>query len=66
MHFRLGGGGGGGERVTSIYWDTGCAILLGYYFGWKINFWIYFVACNRFWVNFLAWNKFLGQVFSLE
>ena len=42
--------------VTPIYWDTGCAIFLGYFFGWKINFWVYFVACN----------KFLGQFFSLE
>ena len=45
-------GGGGG---TSIDWDTGCAIL-GYFFSWKINFWVYFIACN----------KFLGQDFSLE
>ena len=30
--------------------------FLGYFFGKKINFWVYFIACN----------KFLGQVFSLE
>ena len=30
--------------------------FLGYFFGWKINFWVYFIACN----------KFLGQDFSLE
>ena len=46
----------GGGGVTPIYWDTGCAIFLGYFFGWKINFCIYFAACN----------KFLGQFFSLE
>ena len=40
----------------SIYWDTGCAIFLGYFFSCKINFWVYFVACN----------KFLGIVLSLE
>ena len=46
----------GGGGVTPIDWDTGCAIFLGYFFGWKINFWVYFIACN----------KFLGQDFSLE
>ena len=30
--------------------------FLGYFLGWKINFWVYFIACN----------KFLGQDFSLE
>ena len=54
MSLPLGGGGGG--RITPIDWDTGYAIFLGYFFGWKINFW----------VKFLALNKFLGQVFSLE
>ena len=46
----LGGGG------TPIYWEKGCAIFLGYFFNWKINFWVYFVACN----------KFLGLVFGFE
>ena len=27
--------------ITPIDWDTGCAIFLGYFFGWKINFWVY-------------------------
>ena len=50
--------------------------FLGYFLGWKINFWVYFVACNilgylfgwkiNFWVYFVACNKFLGQVFSLQ
>ena len=44
------------REVTPIDWDTGCAIFLGYFFGWKISFWVYFIACN----------KFLGQDFSLE
>ena len=30
--------------------------FLGYFFGLKINFWVYFIPCN----------KFLGQDFSLE
>ena len=30
--------------------------FFGYFFGWKINFWVYFIDCN----------KFLGQEFSLE
>ena len=47
------GGGGGGDSHRS---GTGCAIFLGYFFGWKINFWVYFIACN----------KFLDQDFSLE
>ena len=47
---------GGGVGVTPIDWDTGCAIFLGYLFSWKINFWVYFIACN----------KFLGQDFNLE
>ena len=42
--------------ITPIDWDTGCAIFLGYFFGWKIHFWVYFIACN----------KFLGQDFNLE
>ena len=42
--------------VTSIDWEMGCAIFLGYFISWKINFWVYFIACN----------KFLGQDFSLE
>ena len=37
---RISGGGGG----TPIYWEKGCAIFLGYFFNWKINFWVYFVA----------------------
>ena len=49
-------GGGVAGRVTPIDWDIGCAIFLGYFFAWKINFWVYFIACN----------KFLGQDFSLE
>ena len=43
-------------EITPIDWDTGCAIFLGYFFGWKINFWVYFLACN----------KFLGQDFRIE
>ena len=42
-----------GGGVTPIDWNTGCAIFLGYFFGWKINFW----------VKILVLNKFLGQVF---
>ena len=44
------------QGVTPINWDTGCDIFLGYFVGLKINFWVYFVACN----------KFLGHFFSLE
>ena len=46
---------GGGEG-TAIDWGTRCAIFLDYFFGSKINSWVYFIACN----------KFLGQDFSLE
>ena len=42
-----------GGGVTPINWDTGCGIFGGYLFGWKINFWVYYIACN----------KFLGQIF---
>ena len=38
----------------------------GTFFGWKINFWVYFVACNKFLGQFLAWNKFLGQFLALN
>ena len=48
--------GGGGGGVTPIDWDAGCVIFLGYFFGLKINFLVYFKACDRF----------LGQDFSLE
>ena len=42
-------------NITSrIYWNTGCAILLGYFFAWKINFWAYFVACNILLGEFLT------------
>ena len=34
----------------------GMCHFLGYFFSLKINFWVYFIACN----------KFLGQDFSLE
>ena len=44
------------QGVTPIDWDMGCAIFLGYFFSWKINFWVYFIACD----------KFLGQDFSPE
>ena len=55
LRVTLGGGGGGGGGVTLIHWDTGCAIFW-VLFSMKINFWVYFVACN----------KFLDLVFSLE
>ena len=48
--------------ITPIDWDTQCAIFLGYFFGWKINFWVYFIACNKFWVKILALNKVLAQI----
>ena len=48
--------------VTLIDWDTGCAIFLGYFYGWKINFWVYFIACNKFLGQVLALNKFLSQI----
>ena len=44
---------GGGDSHRLGY---GMCHFLGYFFGWKINFWVYFIACN----------KFLGQDFSLE
>ena len=52
IYCSLGGGGGGEGGITPIDWDTGCAIILGYFFGWKINFW----------VKILALNKVLGQI----
>ena len=47
-----GAGGGGNSHILGY----GMCHFLGYFSGWKINFWVYFVACN----------KFLGQFFSLE
>ena len=43
-------------RGNSHILGYGMCHFLRVLFGWKINFWVYFVACN----------KFLGQVFSLE
>ena len=47
-------GGGGGDNSHILGYRM-CHFLREL-FSWKINFWVYFVACN----------KFLGQVFSLE
>ena len=47
----LGGGGGSSHRL-----GYGMCHFLGYFFSWKINFWVYFIACN----------KFLAQDFSPE
>ena len=49
-----GGGGGGGDNSHRL--GNGMCHFLRVLFGWQINFWVYFIACN----------KFLGQDFSLE
>ena len=51
MGFMLMLGGGDSHRL-----GYGMCHFLRVFFGWKINFWVYFIACN----------KFLGQDFSLE
>ena len=48
---KLRGGGGNFHKL-----GYGMCHFLRVLFGWKINFWVSFIACN----------KFLGQDFSLE
>ena len=48
--------------VTPIDWDMRCAIFEGTFFGWKINFWVYFIACNKFLGQDFSLEKFLGQI----
>ena len=71
MQYALGEGGGGGGGDNSHILRYRMCHFFRVLFGWKINFWVYFVACNKllgllaskkFWVNFLALNKFLGQI----
>ena len=53
----LGGGRGRGRgRGNSHSLGYEMYHFSGYFFGWKISFWVYFIACT----------KFLGQDFSLE
>ena len=37
-------GKGGNSQSIGIY--IGCAIFMALSFGWKKNFWTYFLACN--------------------
>ena len=54
---RVGGGGGNSHRL-----GYQMCYFFRVLFWLKINFWVYFIACNKFWVNILALNKFLGQI----
>ena len=36
--------------------------FLGYFFGYKINFWVYFIPCNKFLGQDFRLEKILGQI----